>query len=563
LEPSGHIQTHRYEFAAVALAAVAFLLGINWGLPSRQVDRFLFGDEPVWSGAKIAKLAPSDANVLGADVDANPILNLSGPIVLNETDEQRAEIIRRYRLFSYQPDEMITLRSLSRIGQHRGDPRLYQYGGLWIYPVGAMLKAASLLGLIELKADQAYYLDNPQAFGRFYVVARLYTVMWGLVAVWAVYWIVQRLTEERLLATIAAICFAVMPVVLTMAHEAKPHLPALALILLAVIAAAKHIETDETKWAVAAGVLCGAAFGMVLSGLMAFAVLPIMVLLRGGRISQRLMLLVMATAAGLLTYLLCNPFVVFNALFHPEVLRSNLTNSTNMYRIGVGGAWNALSLIVEGASPVVVVAGIVGVVVLLFTHMTGRRADGDGGNVGWLLAAPAAAVLAQFILLANNKPPEYARFALVPNVLLLVAAMAAIGKLRSSRSRVALATGVMIATAIFGAPYLIAFINDSAATTSRLEAALRLTALRGSGNTIVRVTAEPAPYCLPPMDIFQTRMMLAPADHAIVADAMVTVDTQHSPAPISWADVRFIIVSAGAPHSSPRPPVPATVSSSR
>src|SRR5688500_19492629 len=152
--------------ALIAVAAGVFLTGINWGLPSRWVDPYLFGDEPVWSGEKILSLAPSDEGTLGADVDANPLAKRTYSIVLHDTDEKRAEILRRYRLFSHQPDEMITFRSLSQMrpGEGKLDPRLYQYGGLWIYPVGALLKAASVVKLVELRSDPAYYLDNPHAF---------------------------------------------------------------------------------------------------------------------------------------------------------------------------------------------------------------------------------------------------------------------------------------------------------------------------------------------------------------------------------------------------------------
>src|SRR4051812_138981 len=103
-------------------ASAAFLPGCNWGLPSRAADSYLFGDRAPWSGAQINALAPSDAGTLGADVDANPIADRSRVVVLNQTDAQRAEIIRRYRLFSSQPDEMITFKSLSRIRQFHGDP---------------------------------------------------------------------------------------------------------------------------------------------------------------------------------------------------------------------------------------------------------------------------------------------------------------------------------------------------------------------------------------------------------------------------------------------------------
>src|SRR4029079_14962634 len=84
------------------VAATVFGLGMSWGLPTRAVDPYLFGDRPVWSGREIIGLAPADTGEHGADVDANPILNRGTTVIVNETDRQRAEIVRRYRLFSHQ-----------------------------------------------------------------------------------------------------------------------------------------------------------------------------------------------------------------------------------------------------------------------------------------------------------------------------------------------------------------------------------------------------------------------------------------------------------------------------
>src|SRR5256885_16749628 len=77
---------------ALLVGCAAFLPGINWGLPSRAADPLLFGNRQPWSGAKIVDLAPRDTG-LGADVDANPILNRTQSLVLNQTDAARAEII--------------------------------------------------------------------------------------------------------------------------------------------------------------------------------------------------------------------------------------------------------------------------------------------------------------------------------------------------------------------------------------------------------------------------------------------------------------------------------------
>jgi hypothetical protein len=544
------------------VAATVFGLGLSWGLPTRAVDPYLFGDRRVWTGRQIADLAPADTGDRGADVDANPILNRDATVALNDTDRQRAEIVRRYRLFSNQPDEMITFKSLSRIREHHGDPRLYQYGGLWIYPVGMMLRAASIVGLVDVRADQAYYLDHPEAFGRFYLVARVYSALWGLVAVWAVFWIVRRLDGGLILPAAGAICFACMPVVVNAAHEAKPHLAGLALTLLAVIAAAKYVETGRARWGLIAGALCGAAFSMVLSMLLSFAVIAVMVILRRQRTEERLTMLAQATAIGLVTYALFNPFVVINLAVHRDLLRSNLGNSTAMYAMSLGGVRNAIALIAEGASPIVMVAGLVGGVTLAYLGQR-RRAVGEvvgslgRGDVGWLLAGPAVVIALQFLLLASQKPAEYARFALVPDAFLLVAAFAAIGRIRTTRARITLAVALPVLTFAFGLMYVIAFVRDCSAHPSRLLAAERIRSLLDQGVATIGVIAEPAPYDLPPVDLFRGWLLFAPPGQIAPADAIVELDPGAAIAPISWADAHFSI----ALMIQPRPKAPAGLSS--
>jgi hypothetical protein len=506
------------------LAACSFLLGIHWGLPSRATDSYLFGVRTPWTGSEIIKLAPADVDERGADVDANPIRDRSQVIVLNETDAQRAEIVRRYRLFSYQPDEMITFKSLSRLRENNGDPRLYQYGGLWIYPVGALLKLASLVGYVDLRSDQAFYLDHPDAFGRFYIVARVYAAIFGVVGTWAVIWIVRRLNAGFIMSLAAGVCFAVMPVVVNLAHEAKPHLPALVLMLLAVVAAAKYMDFGEMKWAALAGVLCGASFGMILSGLLAFAILFVMVFLRQGEVHRRMPALAIAMAAGVVTYVLTNPFVLINIVSRPERFQSNISNSTDMYGTSGGGFGNALRLIMTGTSPLLAFVGVCGIFFLIRER------------IGRLLLAPAALVLVMFIALAAGKPPEYARFALPLDVTLLIAAFTALGRARHHWPRVALATLLIAFTTVSAVPYWRGFLRDCAPTTSRLSAALGLHLMP---HRELRLSAEPAPYCLPPVDLFRTKLLLVPPGQPgdVIIDRSLAMNS------ISWADVRITVSS--------------------
>ena len=191
--------------------------------------------------------------------------------VIHDDEVSRARILSRFRLYSYQPDEMISFRALAKMhpANFEFDPKLYQYGGLWIYPLGAIVKAASLVGYVTVSSDPTLYLDSPEMFGRFYILGRAYSAAWGLVAVLAVFGIVRRATGGLVLPFLAGVCFMCMPVVLDLAHEAKPHLAGTALMLLAILSASKYVETGKWKWIAWTAIACGTCAGMVLSGVVA------------------------------------------------------------------------------------------------------------------------------------------------------------------------------------------------------------------------------------------------------------------------------------------------------
>ena len=246
--------------ALVALAAAVFGAGINWGLPSHDIDPILFGAGPDsaatalnaynLTGVGISRLAGDwDANSnLPADVAAHPIADRSKPVTLLEnrhrataeeiikqgdralagltaaadaadqkyaqlrvTDDEkaadkareaslkaqekvsryvenynrknfgdltsaahdddvnRARILRRFRLYSYQPDEMISFRALAKMhpGNFQFDPQMYQYGGLWIYPLGAIVKAASIFGYVTVSGIQRFTWIRRRCSGGF------------------------------------------------------------------------------------------------------------------------------------------------------------------------------------------------------------------------------------------------------------------------------------------------------------------------------------------------------------------------------------------------------------
>lgn len=533
---------------AMLLYALQVCVGIGWGVPTSDIDPFLFPDQTAWSGEQIAALVGESGRIdpaTAADVDVNPLAH-DELITLNDSDRQTAEILRRYRLFTHQPDEMITMMALSGMNPRKLqlDPKLYQYGGLFIYPVGATIAAGGVLGLIPVKSQTTYYLDHPDAFGRFYIAARLYAAAWGLLAIVAVHGIGYMLAG-RSAAITAAYLFAILPIVVCMSHEAKPHLPGAALMLAAVWCGMKALTLQRTRDWAGLFVCCGAAVGMVLSAAPIVILIPLIVGMhcRQQHLRQihektscrRLVnykpVFVRATAGGLLVagavYLVTNPYIVINLFANRDVLRSNFGNSLAMYEIArlQEGAWRVLQLTIEGATLPVVILGLIA----LIAAIRGRHL------MALPLAVPAAALLLQFILIGAGKPDEYGRFGVFHNTALVIGAACAFAA-SAPRTRLgsALCLAVTLALCVRSSGgYLWSAHADATRQGSRTLAAgflaNRIDRLSPEQRRIA-VVAEPAPYACPPVSFASTSIVLFRTDGEDAADNVQTwLDAQDVP----------------------------------
>jgi len=493
-----------------------------------------------------------DSAQRGADVDVNP-LQRDDIVFLNDTDAKRAEIIRRFRLFTYHPDEMVTMMALASMNPGAGDfdPKLYQYGGVWVYPVGVLLKIASAAGMVRLVGDTAWYMDHPEAFGRFYIVARLYSVAWGIVGAIAIFFLVRRLAGGSLWAGVAgALCFVFIPVVVNAAHEAKPHLAGVVLILLAILFADGYGRTARRRWGITAAVLCGAAMGVVLSAWPIIFILPVVAWWGGGDKRRKVILSLFFVGLAGLVYFLTNPYVLINLVVNRPLLWSNLANTRRMFSVGPLGLslQNAMGLIVEGASFLLVViaaAGIVsGLLRLIYCFSVGENAIGEEGQsvaentlrfrmrqslltnyrMLVLLAIPALIVLVQFVVFAAGQEASYGRFALLVDVSLAIVAVLTVHvRVQRWGWRVVTFLLLVLFTAGAGFDYLAGFIEDASGETSRLEAAVKLKELENNYDSMA-LWREPAPYSLPAVNLFDWELKLLPRNYRI--------DAAHQPADV-------------------------------
>jgi len=482
------------------------LWGIDWGLYSPLRKQHLFQNDSKWSPEFVSmlrkQLNDGDQNI-GADVDPNPTGSTTKPAILNGSDQGIAEIYSRFLLYSQQPDEMITFRALSKMDPGAGklDPQMYQYGGLFVYPVGGLIKIASLCRLIQL-GNLDHFLTNPEQFARLYIVGRVYVLLWGVLGIGVVYALGKQLCDWRA-GLLSSLMFALLPVVTSLSHESKPHLPGAVLMLWAIFWALKYVETGQVRHRFMLALASGLALGMVLSSLWVFILIPVAEFMTRSTMGERIYRSTFFLLLASVVYAITNPYVLINLITNPEVLKSNLSNSTAMYRLThLGeGLYNASGLLTEGTSLPLIAFGLVMLVALWGWDW--RRTT--------VLVLPAVIVFVQFVALAAGKPGEYGRFAILPAAVLCVLTAAGIFHFLVRKEYQSTIYSLSLAT-ILALPtmdYLESFHKDKTRNNSRYQLASILNELEGKSLGVLR---DPAPYGFPPVDFAQREIILLPQD---------------------------------------------------
>lgn len=484
---------------------------LPWGLPDKSRDATLFGNRAPWNAAEFhtaEALAARSERHTGADTDLDPLVNRAEIIELTSSDADRAQILRRYRLFSRQPDEMITFMALQRMKPRAGDldPRLYQYGGAWIFGVGGALGLCGATGLATIRSDTGIYLESPELFGRFYLVARALALVSGALLLVGATRIARRIGGDSA-AVLTALSIAVCPVFLAMSLEAKPHMPSVCLIVWATLAGLRYAQSCVPRDALLAGAAAGGAVAMVLSGAVAATLWPALWLVRRAsdnvrRNGRRTLVLAGLVGAGVFAF--TNPYFIHNALFDRAALGGNLGNSTAMYSVGrmAEGVRRVGELLIESAGPGVLALGCGTLVVQLARK---RREL-------LLLLPPAGAMLAIAALIGAGKPAEFGRFLLLPIVVLAILAGAGAAQMIRAQRGVGAITALLVIY-LSGSrtwAYAQAFATDAGEVHESRRLAAAFLEQHAGRNDTIGVTQEPAPYSVPPIDFAHRSVWLLP-----------------------------------------------------
>lgn len=173
--------------------------------------------------------------------------------------------------FHYHADEFQVVERALRVGAGNPNPGLFTWPGSLVIYLDFILYAgyfvvAFLTGAISSATDFArLYWTNPTAF---YVMGRLLSTAFGLLAVWAIYYIAVRLSGIRepedtnyfaSAGLFAAGTFALMPQAIISSAQALPDMAATGLALTALAVVVGKLGAIGSKQAAFAGLLLGFA----------------------------------------------------------------------------------------------------------------------------------------------------------------------------------------------------------------------------------------------------------------------------------------------------------------
>jgi len=302
------------------LAGALWLSGLSWGLPSR--DRLLM----------LMPAAQADSPQLHRELARGRTRLYAG---LEARDRQPGDYIERveripggwsipperlrnsfrsYFLRTANADEQKPLTYLAHMKPRRLDfePFGIDYGGAYIYPLGAYFAVLKTAGLVQVSSDLTLYLRNAGAMARVFLAGRLFSCA-GLLGCVLMLFLLGQGGVGRPAAPgwTAALLFALSPVVCVTAHTMNAYGWATFWFLTACWRMQAHLE-DGCKSSI---LQAGAAAGLCVGSSFAFwtAAIPLLapLLPRKGRPYEWKEALFLSAAAGAacgVVFVAANPY---------------------------------------------------------------------------------------------------------------------------------------------------------------------------------------------------------------------------------------------------------------
>ncbi len=220
----------------------------------------------------------------------------------------------RFKLYSIDADEVLNIMALARIkpGQLQFDPGIYEYGGAYLYPLGAWYFVLTKLGIIHVGPFQQM-LKQPQAMDRVWIAGRIFVLAAFALSALLLF-IALRDFAPNAVALAALAIYLFCPATIMFSQVIKPHWYALLWVNAALLVLARAFMRRRLK--IGAELLLASFLGLAVGSAMTFAVFAAVLWSALAFMALQKMIkptvLLRVPAFAILVFIATNPYYILN-----------------------------------------------------------------------------------------------------------------------------------------------------------------------------------------------------------------------------------------------------------
>jgi hypothetical protein len=220
----------------------------------------------------------------------------------------------RFKLYSVEADEVDNIIALARIKPAQGqfDPKFYQYGGAFLYPLGAWYFVLSKLGLVHV-APLDQLLANPQAMDQVWIAGRAFVVTAFAASAFLLFLMLIEVASAPI-ALAALTIYLFCPASIMFSEVIKPHWYALLWINCALLIVVRAFV--RSRLSLSSELLLAAALGLAVGSVVTNALMSVLIwcalIVLTARGKANLIALVRVPAIAGVVFFLTNPYYFLN-----------------------------------------------------------------------------------------------------------------------------------------------------------------------------------------------------------------------------------------------------------
>ena len=140
----------------------------------------------------------------------------------NNIVENNKKKFFRYKLYSIEADEMLSVMALSKIALEKNlDPHYYQYGGSFLYPLGTYYFILNKLNIFKFNNFQELLKDQSK-IDKIYFFGRIFVLLSFIISAYILYLILKLLSSRNLSLKLTTI-YLFAPSSIMFSQIIKPH----------------------------------------------------------------------------------------------------------------------------------------------------------------------------------------------------------------------------------------------------------------------------------------------------------------------------------------------------